>query len=337
MCMQEADCFTTHFPRNGNSVPGGVFSSRSVLQDAEIRQLHFHDCLEVGLCECGTGECWVGEERQRFEPGDVQLIFPYQRHLSRADAGQACVWRFVSMLPIQCLSWAGLFKAELAMRLYTADMRVSGIVRREQYPEIARCVGELVREAVEPDGVSEEMLGVRLLELSLLLKRMGTAEKAQDAMARETALCRILPALRLLETGLEGENGRDSLRVADLARACHLCEGYFREQFQLFTGMRPKQAIVRRALARAEAMLTGTRLPVAEIGRRAGFEDFSAFGRSFRAHYGISPSAYRQAKCAQREELGDSNQCEWGAANSSQETASPPSASACPGMVRGKC
>jgi len=291
--MLGPDCFTTHFERGDGAALDGLYHSQCALSDARIAQLHYHDCLELGLCECGSGVCRIGDQAQPFAAGDVQLIFPYQRHLSRADEGTRCVWRFVSVLPIRMLLKAGLFKAGPAARLYAADGRLCGIVKEALYPQIARCIRLLVQEVIAPDAVSGDMLGLRLLELSLLLERSRTASDPQAPLAREAALFRILPALRLLETGCE-ETGQ-ALRVSDLAAACHLCAGYFREQFILCTGLHPKQAILRRRLAQAELLLASTQLAIPEICRRTGFADASAFGRSFRACYGSSPAAYRRS------------------------------------------
>ena len=61
------------------------------------------------------------------------------------------------------------------------------------------------------------------------------------------------------------------------------------------------QQIVRvRRLARAREELTETAQPVSVIAHRWGFSDTSHFSRSFKAHYGSSPTDYRNAVQAAR-------------------------------------
>ncbi|MEM7498500.1 MAG: helix-turn-helix domain-containing protein [Pseudomonadota bacterium] len=43
----------------------------------------------------------------------------------------------------------------------------------------------------------------------------------------------------------------------------------------------------------AQLLLRTTALPVAEIAWRAGYQEVSRFGRHFKRHAGITPSAFR--------------------------------------------
>lgn len=49
-----------------------------------------------------------------------------------------------------------------------------------------------------------------------------------------------------------------------------------------------------RRLTVAADLLRGTRLPIGEIGGRAGYRDRSRFHRAFRARFGTTPAAYRR-------------------------------------------
>lgn len=61
------------------------------------------------------------------------------------------------------------------------------------------------------------------------------------------------------------------------------------------TGQTVGEVIRVRRLARAREELADSDRPVSAIAHRWGFADPSHFTRSFKAHYGASPSAYRQA------------------------------------------
>jgi AraC family transcriptional regulator, positive regulator of tynA and feaB len=61
------------------------------------------------------------------------------------------------------------------------------------------------------------------------------------------------------------------------------------------TGQTVGEVVRARRLARARAEVTASDRPIAEIAHRWGFSDTSHFSRTFKAHYGYSPTDYRNA------------------------------------------
>ena len=54
------------------------------LEIYEVDYLHYHSTMEIGLCDSGEGFCYVEDNIYPFRAGDVQIVFPFQRHLSRS-------------------------------------------------------------------------------------------------------------------------------------------------------------------------------------------------------------------------------------------------------------
>ena len=61
------------------------------------------------------------------------------------------------------------------------------------------------------------------------------------------------------------------------------------------TGQTVGEVVRARRLARARAEVTASDRPISEIAHRWGFSDTSHFSRTFKAHYGYSPTEYRNA------------------------------------------
>jgi AraC family transcriptional regulator, positive regulator of tynA and feaB len=61
------------------------------------------------------------------------------------------------------------------------------------------------------------------------------------------------------------------------------------------TGQTVGEVVRARRLARARADVTASDRPISEIAHRWGFSDTSHFSRTFKAHYGYSPTDYRNA------------------------------------------
>jgi AraC family transcriptional regulator, positive regulator of tynA and feaB len=66
------------------------------------------------------------------------------------------------------------------------------------------------------------------------------------------------------------------------------------------TGQTVGEVVRARRLARARAEVTASDRPISEIAHRWGFSDTSHFSRTFKAHYGYSPTDYRNAYSLRR-------------------------------------
>lgn len=83
--------------------------------------------------------------------------------------------------------------------------------------------------------------------------------------------------------------------LADLARALGLSESHCSREVHRAIG-KPFVTLLReRRLAAARALLAETRLPVADVARRSGFQDPQYFSRVFRTATGMAPAQWRRA------------------------------------------
>lgn len=79
-----------------------------------------------------------------------------------------------------------------------------------------------------------------------------------------------------------------------LASIAAMSRRTFYREFRAEMGTTPHRWLVAQQIILARRMLETTRLPVAEIARRSGFEDVSVFRRHFTNQAGLSPNAYRR-------------------------------------------
>jgi AraC family transcriptional regulator len=63
--------------------------------------------------------------------------------------------------------------------------------------------------------------------------------------------------------------------------------------FKATVGRTPAQELIRRRILRAQTLLQTTRLPVAEIAYRSGYENVSRFTALFKRETGVTPGAFR--------------------------------------------
>jgi AraC family L-rhamnose operon transcriptional activator RhaR len=127
--------------------------------------------------------------------------------------------------------------------------------------------------------------------LSLLLSVLARAAErtrptdADDAAPHPAAVA----AMRLLETRLARP-----WTVADLAGELHVSAGHLSRVFKAATGMSPMAYLAQHRAETAAALLLRTDRLVGRVGGDVGWPDPNLFARRFRAHMGMSPTAYRR-------------------------------------------
>jgi AraC family L-rhamnose operon transcriptional activator RhaR len=128
--------------------------------------------------------------------------------------------------------------------------------------------------------------------LSLLFGQLGQVL----AQARSTTLGEsqaahpaVVRAIRLLETDLAR-----SWTLTGLAAELHLVPGYLVRLFNDATGLPPMAYLAQLRAEHAALLLLHSDEPVTSIGRAVGWPDQSGFARRFKAHYGLSATAYRR-------------------------------------------
>ncbi|WP_208300269.1 AraC family transcriptional regulator [Prosthecobacter fusiformis] len=84
------------------------------------------------------------------------------------------------------------------------------------------------------------------------------------------------------------------LLVEDVATACGQSLRQLQRHFQAAFGITPQEFLLKTRVLAAARLLETTALSMAEIARRCGFPDQSAFTQHFRKRTGKTPSAYRE-------------------------------------------
>ncbi|WP_044973702.1 AraC family transcriptional regulator [Ruminococcus sp. HUN007] len=104
-------------------------------------------------------------------------------------------------------------------------------------------------------------------------------------------ICGIENVTEFIDSELDGD-----LRVADIARKCHMSYSGFAAKFHESYGMSCKEYIERMRIYKAEEYLVFTDYDLTFISERTGFADSSHLIRSFRKYRGLTPKQFRMQK-----------------------------------------
>jgi transcriptional regulator GlxA family with amidase domain len=127
-------------------------------------------------------------------------------------------------------------------------------------------------------------------ELVMYLKRPGNQTQFSAPLA---AQFRGTGRLSLLIDWLLEHLG-EKLTLERMAAQSAMSVRHFRRLFVETFGVSPARFVERLRLEQACVLLTQGRSSMARVARISGFNSADAFGRAFRARYGVSPGEYRE-------------------------------------------
>lgn len=240
--------------------------------------------LSARLLYEGEEICHVGERLISLRPGFVLIV---------ADDGY-------STRPL--LESRGLSIQFRVARCPCANPNLIG--RATSLPQVAALPAHLrllegrAAQLADLLRASEDEEGMAALVHDFARQLEHMANEGRDSIARiEAATPRVRAELfrkvSLARCAVDDEPHRP-WTVAQLARISCLSHFHLHRVFSAAFGHTPGQYLRMRRLATAHELLLATELGIREIGARAGFENFSAFIRSFRRDYGVAPGSFRR-------------------------------------------
>ncbi|MFW6060787.1 MAG: AraC family transcriptional regulator [Phycisphaeraceae bacterium] len=256
---------------------------------------HDHDFMEIQLVVGGRGRHWTTEGVQPVKRGDTFVIRPGAWHAyrdtHRLDVYVCC---FGAELLRREMVWL-LDDPALGYLFWSGPMAMKrrGIVglHLPDAPRRRACAHlEGLRRATTEDRPERraEVIGRLLMLFGELARSMGPAHRAASE-ARGQPHPAVVEALRLFE-----QDVAHPWTLNELARQVHLEPSYLVRVFKAHTGLPPMTQLARYRAERAAALLLSTERPIGEIGNAVGWDDPNYFARRFRAHFGVSASAYRR-------------------------------------------
>lgn len=263
------------------------------LQIFDVTFLHFHNLIEIALCVEGEGICYVDGEAYPFRTGDVQIVFPFQRHLSKSTGDHPSRWHWLNVDGAELMTRVGFADVAAVDRKISQEMGLCGIIDREKYPGICKLATDMVREVFAPDEnriYRMEYLGacfyMLLMELCQASRELPKIAARQDSTLKEIA-----PALLEIRNAV---NAGHLPEVGKLSELCGMSPASLRRKFKTAVGVAARDYIAACCIHRACRLLSCTDWKIIEISDQCGFQDISGFNRCFLKYVGMTPREYRR-------------------------------------------
>ncbi len=265
------------------------------LCDTKVNRLHFHNCIEIALCLSGTGSFYLDKHVYRFEPGDIQVVFPYQPHYSVADEKEQCVWSYLYVEPYKLFLQTDFSNIMALRRLLSEEIKAFGLFKKEEHPEMYGIVTRLDKAVVRASRHKKELCATLLYELLLYMADLDVEQAvARASKGKNEYIHGIVEIVEKINQRVHSD-GAASMRVEELARECNMSLSNFRVAFKRVTGFPPKEYITIVRLNYAEHLLLDTDYSIRTIAEKVGFPTSASFHDKFLKAYGVTPKKYRDS------------------------------------------
>lgn len=270
----------------------------SSLPTGDISYLHYHNCLEVGICYEGDGLFLCDGRAESVSKGDIILIFPKTNHYSRGiDRSRLCFCRFAYFDYISLLSpWTVSANDDSRPDVFaTRGGMVRGIppvLREKEYPDAVTLLRKMIQACFNEVPRRDELCGLYMSEFFLRapcwFERFCFEHEEDNDRTRsvDAPIAKVAAYISL--------HYAERISAAELAALAHLSESQLRRRFQRKYRRSPMEYLNRLRCKIGAEMLRHTDLTVAVISEKVGYENPSDFYRHFVALMDLSPSEFRK-------------------------------------------
>ena len=242
-----------------------------------------HDQYTLAMALRGSAWVVLDRHRIRLQEGQALLIHPGQQHGYEDVAPTDVFWLFCGFHQVGSAEWTSLRSQPLTMSpRFSADI---GALLGDHFTG----AGHGKRHTPQNDLMVA--LRLRLALEQLQAQAMAAPEArpdAPEASPGDTSHPLIQRVLRHVREHLP-----ERLSISGIAAALDLSPGQLRNAFRSLSGTTIGSYIRHARLRQACILMDTTDLPLAEIGRRCGYESTFSFSRAFKDDKGIPPSTYR--------------------------------------------
>lgn len=262
------------------------------ISDIKSEHLHFHNCLELGICHSDSGFMEFEGHSVPFKAGDVTCVPRYLPHTTYSTPNTASLWSYIFFSPEELFK--NLFRSSdnnferpmLAMKI------TDYILNKEEYPKVYTLVTTIVDELKQRNPYYQESVQGLLLSLYIELMRIySRSDKPADQEAEHNLEDGVVisPVLEYIY-----KNYMTPITIDFLADLCHLSTTHFRRKFHEIMGTAPLDFINSTRIDEACKLLKSTEDSILSISEQVGFHSISSFNRCFARLMGEPPREWRK-------------------------------------------
>lgn len=262
------------------------------ISDKKSPRLHFHNCLEIGVCHTDSGFMELEGGEIPFKAGDVTCVPRHLPHTTYSSPGEDSLWSYIFVDPQELFSnmfndSSSNFESPMSpIRNYRY------IMNKEEYPKVHFLVTSIIEELKGHKFNYQASVKGLILSLYIEMLRIHSAENINNGIIHETKkdenVLIITNALDYIH-----KNYMHPISIEDLANMCHLSVSHFRRTFHSIMGAAPLDFLNSTRIDEACRLLRSTEDSVLTISEQVGFHSISSFNRCFIKLMEVPPRIWR--------------------------------------------
>lgn len=255
------------------------------ISDVKADRLHFHNCLEIGVCHTHEGRLDFGDHSVTYKAGDFTLIARNHPHTTYSTHGGKSLWSYIFV------DLDEFFKSRVIMSSSGSLLPSLSyyIGNKATSPKLYSYIMAVIEEMTEkqPDYTTcvTGLMTAILVEITRLCEHESPAQKTIP----NSSMLSIHPALNYIH-----DNYTQQFPIELLADMCHLSVTHFRRTFNTIMGISPLEFINNTRIEHACLLLSSTDSSILEISELVGFHSVSSFNRAFVKLMDIPPREWRK-------------------------------------------
>ena len=258
------------------------------ISDIPSKRLHFHNCLEIGMCHDGSGEMLLYDAPVSFHAGDITCISRNVPHTTYSSKGTTSLWSYIYTDPIALLGneLSSLLDDTFSLRSLLCSSNL--ILPEKDQPQLSWLFLQILKE-MDMKHPGYEMI-VRELTMTLIsyLARVWNQTSTKETTSR-TDLHILQPAISYIH-----DHYAEQFDVNMLAEMCFISTTHFRRLFSSQVGTNPLNYVHQVRILESCNLLRTSEYSISQISEMVGYPTLSNFNRHFLSLMGTTPSAWRK-------------------------------------------
>lgn len=259
------------------------------ISDIPSNRLHFHNCMEIGVCHTEGGSIDFYDKTIPFQAGNITCISKNIPHTTYSNPGKKSLWSYIFFDPeilFDNLLPAHLMHYNLSLHMSFGHQHV---LNKEEHPTIYALALQIIQELEEKKNHYQTNAKGLLLSLYIELYRVQELKPFNPKNSSSINMLSIAPALRHIEYSY-----MQNFSIYFLAELCGFSEPHFRRIFNKIMGFSPMEYINITRIMKACDLLRSTEQTILQISEAVGFRSISSFNRYFSKVTQSSPKHYRK-------------------------------------------
>ncbi len=234
----------------------------------------------IHIVRKGKGKLWKNGNEFEIEAGQAFLIYPGEETTYQAD--------FLEPWAYMWVGFHGLMAEEVVRR--AGFSMTSPVIRCGNMDQVQQVMDQLL-SCCELTYVNDLMRTGYLYQLLALLVENSQTEMSAEGREEDLEKLYVERAVNLLINSDDPQ-----IKVNEVARMIGISRGYLTRIFKKTMNVSPQDFQTRFRMEKAGDLLRSSESPVSVVAEKLGYTDVLSFSKSFRRHYGMSPTAFREQK-----------------------------------------